>query len=176
LSFNGSSDFISCGAGVSLNPTTGLTLEAVFNTDKVSHTVGYSIDQCFIDKGGDGSGTLKAYSFGLSGATLRTGISLLGTSQSYGDNSKTIVVGTWYHGVGVFNGTQIITYVNAVAGTPASLSGTVKSNTSALKVGNAVFSARWVDGILEKVRIYTRALTAAEIKRLYESELMLVRG
>jgi len=87
-----------------------------------------------------------------------------------------LTAGTWNHIVGLYDGTDMKIYVNGVLDETASRPGeTIKTDNLNFYIGTLKGTSQPFDGIIDEVRIYNRALTAAEIKRLYESELMLVR-
>ena len=85
-------------------------------------------------------------------------------SASY---SVTPSLNTWYHVVGVSDGINNTVYVNGVAGTPAS-SGTLTNSTNNLEFSIGVSDYSW-NGSIDGVRIWNRALSAAEVKSLYDS-------
>jgi len=49
------------------------------------------------------------------------------------------------------------------------------TNTEDLKIGARIAGNQYSNSIIDEVRIYNRALNAAEVKRLHESTLMLAR-
>ena len=78
-----------------------------------------------------------------------------------------MAINTWYHMIGTYNGSSVILYVNGVAGTPLSYTGTATSG------GEIRIARRWDDvantasnffsGDISIVKIYNRALTSAEV-------------
>jgi len=89
-------------------------------------------------------------------------------------SATNIVTSAWYHLVGVFDddgNTQTI-YVNslsqAVTGTCAPAV-SPQTNAGSIYVGESQLSGggEWFDGIIDDVRIYNRALTPTEVRRLY---------
>ena len=89
----------------------------------------------------------------------------------YLDSVNPIPVNTWTRVAGTYNGSTLIVYVNGVRSARRSVSGTTCANDEPLAVGakNApalgLLEALW-DGQLDEVRVYNRALGAAEIARL----------
>lgn len=83
----------------------------------------------------------------------------LGTSTVTG-----LVVDTWYHLAGVYNGAQVLLYVNGSAGTPAALTGNVNTIASLFRIGRrATGTTYYFPGALAEVRLYSRALAAGEV-------------
>ncbi len=89
----------------------------------------------------------------------------------YLDSANPIPVNTWTRVAGTYNGTTLTVWVNGVRSSSRAVSGTTCANDEPLAVGakNApalgLLEAFW-DGQLDEVRVYNRALSAAEIGRL----------
>jgi len=83
-----------------------------------------------------------------------------------GASSATITQGKWTHVAFVGNASGNRFYIDGVAGTHDADAYTNAATTGALKIGITLNS---VDGIMDDVRIYSRALSAAEITALYNS-------
>ena len=93
-----------------------------------------------------------------------------GAERSINATGHTIQTNQWYHVVGVRQGTAISIYVDGTLSSSATFTGTVDSETSAIltmgdKSTNQNNSA--FNGLIDEVRVYNRALSADEIKRLY---------
>lgn len=87
-------------------------------------------------------------------------------------NSGTVpVAGTWYHLAGTYDGTTIKVYVNGALSASSAYSGALASNTLALMIGeNAQQRGRYFNGDIDEVKIYSSALTAAQISAGYANE------
>ena len=85
----------------------------------------------------------------------------------------------WHHVTGVFDGTKLSLYVDAVsAATPVALSGAIASQHFGVCVGSSwsattatCVSAPFMNGSLDEVRIYRRALLQTEIQATKDVEL-----
>ncbi|MEK7176582.1 MAG: LamG domain-containing protein, partial [Patescibacteria group bacterium] len=91
------------------------------------------------------------------------------SSTNYGGcGSTSFTVNTWYHLVGVFQSASntVTFYVNNVVQTTSGFAGGLPSTTGFgyIGVSNA---ASFFPGSLDDVRIYNRALSAAEVLQLY---------
>jgi hypothetical protein len=77
--------------------------------------------------------------------------------------------GKWQFVVGTWDGSNLRIYVDGVQeGSPVAQ--TVNATPSyALNFGSDIFNSYHPKGTLDEVRIYNRALTAAEVKRLYQT-------
>jgi hypothetical protein len=77
---------------------------------------------------------------------------------------------TWQLVGFTFDGVHLTPYLNGVPGTPVAASGTMDSTTNNVWIGNnPAASARYANALIDDVRIYNRALTAAEMQQLYNT-------
>ena len=74
---------------------------------------------------------------------------------------------TWYHIVGVYDGTTAKIYVNGIE--VASGSRTAGNNTVPWRVGASSRGANYMNGRIGEVRIYPRALTPAQVFQNYNA-------
>jgi hypothetical protein len=93
-------------------------------------------------------------------------------------NSVTVAqLNMWYHIVGTWDGTTRTIYVNGVAeGTnnTAQSRANVGGNTAIGRPGSYT-GGLYFPGVIDDVRIYNRALTAAEVTRLYNLGTATIR-
>jgi hypothetical protein len=89
----------------------------------------------------------------------------IGTSSAYSANSS---LGTgWTHVCANYTGASIQMYVaGAASGSSVARSGSTPTNTYALVFGNRPAADRGWDGTIDDVRVYTPALSAAQIAQL----------
>lgn len=107
---------------------------------------------------------------------VRFGIADAGGEDWIAASSSLVDLDVFCHVVGVYDGTKIYVYVNGVLANSKTTVITIGSNTYDTHLGDiSGYNWSFFHGVIDEVRIYNRALSAAEIKRLYESELMLVR-
>ena len=88
------------------------------------------------------------------------------TSSSINYNSST-VADTWYHVVGTYDGTTARIYLNGEA--VASGSRTAGSNSVPFRVGASARGANYNNGNIARAFIYSRALTASEVKQNFNA-------
>ncbi len=108
---------------------------------------------------------------------------LIGATNESGDyavtGTTTINTGAWYHLTGVYNGTNLLIYVNGTLENTSVFSGNVRSNKQPLGIGNGVGACNEpFNGIIDEPRIWKQALTSAEVNdtfrntyRLYQDSL-----
>jgi len=73
--------------------------------------------------------------------------------------------GLWHHIAGTFNGKVIKTYIDGKESSSLSCVGSLDKNSDPLFIGCRGGSSRWMDGVIDEIKIYNRALTADEIKK-----------
>ena len=102
---------------------------------------------------------------------MKVVVSSDGTDSIRRYTNTTLKLNTWYHVTGVYNATAqtLDVYVNGVLDN-GTLSGTVPSSqfnsSNNLQIG-AFNASGLFRGTIDDVRIYNRALSAQEVKRLY---------
>jgi prepilin-type N-terminal cleavage/methylation domain-containing protein len=83
-------------------------------------------------------------------------------------SATTINTGTWYHAVMAYTGSSATLYINGAAESTDS-SGVIVSNTNIVYIAMAIGGKQYFDGLIDDVRIYNRALSAAEVAALYNA-------
>jgi len=79
--------------------------------------------------------------------------------------------GQWHHVAGVYNGTELRLYVDGRLDASASASGLINVNEYPVTIAeNAEHPGREWNGLIDDVRLYNHALSAAEIKTLHEAK------
>jgi hypothetical protein len=107
-----------------------------------------------------GSGTFKA----RMGVT-RASDSTRGTSNW----SSAHTYGSWCHLAGVYDGSTVQIYVNGTLESSVAFSGTVLQVAQPLCIGRYGTVGEAVNGLVDDLRLYNRALSAAEIQILYNA-------
>jgi hypothetical protein len=169
MGFDGGDDYVDLGNPASLKLTGSATWSVWANFINIPP----GVDQNIVakrDGGGDRGWVLR-----LSGGTdFAMNISFDGTdaNSAQRDSNTPVLPGQWYHIVGVYNASAqtLDMYVNGIKDN-ALLSGTVPASQFDSSV-NAFIGARAslsgpVTGLIDDVRVYSRALSKDEIKRLY---------
>jgi type II secretory pathway pseudopilin PulG len=89
-------------------------------------------------------------------------------SQAYSIFSATTpTIGTWYHIAGVFDGQKNYIYVNGVKENETSASMAANVNNNFIIGYGGYWPGGYFSGVIDEVRIYNRALSASEIKAIY---------
>jgi len=157
LNFNGIDSFAALGTGASLDIDNNITLSAWIKTaDNISHYV-------LANRTGEQGYALLIYN-GI--ASLQTGA----TNWSGLPGTSNVQDGRWHHLLGTYDtniGGKI--YVDGVLEGSSSVTGQLTTAAGIQTyIGNGLGVANpFFNGSIDDVRVYNRALTGDEIKRLY---------
>jgi hypothetical protein len=88
----------------------------------------------------------------------------IGGSDRSADGSTQLPINTWSYLAATFDGATLRLYVNGVSVGSSTLSGSAAVSASALRIGGNTVWNEFFQGRIDEVRIYNRALTAAEIQ------------
>ncbi len=166
LDFNGTDQHVSVTASSVLNPTTALTVSAWIKPDAVDNEWGP-----VVESGGNlNSGT--GYFFGYYTAS-NSFIFEVGDG-SYDSVSVLLPVGQWYHVVGTYSASgNLYLYVNGVqVGTHSHTVASISYDSNPFTIGKLAYccaTGHHFDGQIDDVRVYNRALSAADVATLYRS-------
>jgi hypothetical protein len=155
LSFDGSNDWVTVADAGSLDLSNGMTLESWVYPTSLGSTA-----RAVLSKEATGTSRYALYANTASRPGVRIDIgggrTALGPAQ--------IALNTWTHLAATFDGTTLRLYVNGVevASTPAA--GSIAASTGALRIGGHAVASEWFRGRIDDVRVYSRALAAAEIE------------
>ena len=75
----------------------------------------------------------------------------------------------WLHLVGTYDGVNMILYVNGTQNNKVAAEGPLPTNTQPVYIGDAFWASYMNSGMIDDVRIYSRAITSNEVVRLYNN-------
>ncbi len=120
-----------------------------------------------ITKGYTGSPSTTPWMFYPSSATqLKFYVANSGNTYASAGFGDDLSNNKWYHFVGVYNGTHLITYEDGSEVSTAELTGPVLSDSGNIFIGYK-WGSTFFNGTIDDVRIYDRALTDDEVSALY---------
>jgi hypothetical protein len=96
----------------------------------------------------------------------------LGSWVNSGYSSTIATIGEWYHVAGVYDGSEIKTYVNGNLEASSSYSGAIPTTTDNFYIG--VDASTWVEyfnGSVEELSVWSKALTEAQIQTVMNDSL-----
>jgi len=161
LQFNGTSTYVDCGSGASLNLTEGVTITAWI---KMDFTAG---DRKIA---GNQDGTTGGYKFGIYSSNMaefeiRTSANA-STLNRTAPGGTALQQGAWYHVAGVYSkGQYIRTYVYGNLDRELVTTALLGSSAGTFKLGREPFgtgASYWL-GPMDDVAVYNRALSPEEI-------------
>lgn len=164
------------GDGRSFNGTVSDYISTPFSTSSSNGTISmwfkYNGTNAYIIVGGDGDSSWNANHiyFYLSSSNILGAVSYGNNGGVFGLSSGTLSAGNWYHAV-VTSESKL--YINGelvdsdVAGWTDSFIDFDHLNFARLKYNSALYDAQLFNGSLDEVRIYNRALSAKEVRDLY---------
>ncbi len=158
ISFNGSTGYVSVPDSNSLHIGATGTMEAWVNLSATSRWHG------IIAKGNANSNATTNYSIEInSGDGVECGVGN-GSTATIVDSTATLTAGTFYHVACTWDGTNVTIYINGVKDQFRAQGLTPASNTSPLYIGQFGGNVDRTSGVIDEVRIYNRALSAAQIQ------------
>jgi hypothetical protein len=156
LSFNGTNAILNVLDSNSLDLTTGMTIEAWVRPTSQS---GY---RTVVMKDVPGELAYTLYSSGggtAPSAWVRTG----GTSKD-STGSSALALNAWSHLAATYNGASLVLYVNGAVVANKAVSGSIQTSANPFHIGGNAVWGEYFAGLIDEVRVYSRALTAAEIQ------------
>jgi hypothetical protein len=160
LSFDGVDDIVTVADAASLDLTTGMTLEAWVKpaVTKSWPTV--------IEKENAPNLSYGLYANSDAGLGNKPSAHLwIGGVDRNVRGGSTLAVGSWTHLAATYDGAALRVYVNGVEVANLPQTGSIATSTGALRIGgNSVFPNEFFNGLIDEVRIYNRALGAAEVQ------------
>jgi hypothetical protein len=160
LSFNGSSNLVTVPDSASLDLTTGMTQEAWVRPAALG-----SDWRTVLLKERPGGMSYDLYAHGTPSVNVPTGEINLGGADQTASGTAALSLNVWTHLATTYDGATLRLYVNGTQVGQKAVSGPILTSTGALRIGgNTVYGGEHFSGLIDEVRIYNRALTAAEIQ------------
>lgn len=161
LEFDGNNDYVQIPISESLKPSNAISIEAWIYPDFpssgwgymgiIDYLTGYYYNKLYI---------YYSNNVGYIGGTLKIG-------GSYASHPGPIIPNNdWSHITLVYDGTQLIWYLNGNPEIPSSRSGTIEKSIFPIRIGR--YSNRYFKRKIDEFRIYGRALSATEIQNHYQ--------
>ena len=163
FSFNGRNSYVSIPDSTSLDVlATSITVMAWI---KVNHSTVNSDWEGIVTKG-NASWRLMA-----TAGTKTVYFAASGTSSADIGGSRNVNDGQWHHVAGVYDGANLLIYVDGKLDASRSDSGSIVTTSDPVSIGylaNTRSSGHyWLDGLVDEASIYHRGLSASEIQAVY---------
>jgi Concanavalin A-like lectin/glucanases superfamily len=156
LSFNGTNSIVQIANSQALNTGQALTIEAWVRPSALS-----SWNTVLMKEGTDqiGYGLYAQNDGGRPAGYVNVGFGDNGTSGTTG-----LAANAWSHLALTYDGNSMKLYVNGQLVSSQQLTGALMSTTGGLSIGGNTMWGEYFNGLIDEVRIYSRALTATEIQ------------
>ena len=155
LQFNGSSSLVTIPDAASLHLSTGMTLEAWVNPSTVN-----SAWRDVIYKGNDNF-YLEATS---TNASKPDAGMIAGGSYADAIGTAALTASAWSFLTETYDGSTLRLYVNGTQVASTAHTGTIATSTNPLQIGGDSIYGQYFAGLIDNVRVYNVALTAAQIQ------------
>ena len=167
--FNGTNSYINVPSSPALKPTGPFTVEGWVNYNMLTDASGDAI----ITKGQDAEAAMDWSLVIGPGQKLVPCVNVAGR-WAFIYCASTLATGVWYHVAMVYDGSSIRGYVNGGLDGTKAASGTVQATDYPLRIGayapiNGTGSKGYVNGRVDELSFYGRALSAAEIQAVYNA-------
>ncbi|HEY3181372.1 MAG TPA: LamG-like jellyroll fold domain-containing protein [Gaiellaceae bacterium] len=154
LSFDGAADYVTVVDSASLDLTTAATVEAWVNP--VAGTGWRAI--VAKERNGGGFPYGLETNAGVPDAFVKAGAAATAAATA------PVAASAWTHLALAYDGVAVRLYVNGALAASQAASGTLAQSADPLRIGGDVTWAEWFQGRIDDVRVYSRALTAAELQ------------
>jgi hypothetical protein len=154
--FDGVDDSVVVPDATSLDLTTGMTLEAWVNPSANGgwRTVLFKEQATDLVYG--------LYAFRSTG--VANGQVFIGGSERMVDAPAVTPLNTWTHLAVTYDGATLRLYSNGTQVAQVAQTGSILASTGVLRIGGNAIWSEWFKGLIDEVRVYNRALTAAEVQ------------
>ena len=158
INFDGANDYVRVADSASLDLGRTGTVEAWVKLDTLNRW------QSVVAKGSANSDPSHNYAIELSNSNRWICILGNGTSQVTLQSASAATANRYYHVACVWDGTTARLYVDGVLSVSSSQPLTPAGNAAPLSIGQFGGDADRFDGVIDELRIYGRALSAAEVQ------------
>ena len=156
LTFDGVNDWVTVADANSLDLTSGMTLEAWLRPTAAGNGWRTAIMK---EQAGNYAYALYAHT----GSNQPSGNGIIGGTDRDIRGTSALALNTWTHLSATYDGSQLRLFVNGAQTAAMAATGNLVVTTGALRIGGTGVWPEWFAGQIDEVRIYSRALSAAEI-------------
>jgi len=156
LSFNGTSSMVTVNNAAALGLGTGMTLEAWVNPTTLTNWRTVLLKEQ--------TASNLAYALYANTDTNRPAGNVFTAAETDTRGTAKLATGAWSHLAATYDGATLKLYVNGTLVSSKAATGAIQAGTRALRIGGNAIWSEWFQGLIDEVRVYNRALGAAEIQ------------
>ena len=156
LSFDGVNDWVTVAGAGSLDLSTAMTLEAWVRPAALDSW------RTVMLKEQTGFYTYALYASTGTGAP--SGNAVAGVDDIDVEGPAALPLNAWTHLAATYDGAAVKLFINGTEAAQLPAAGTIPSGTGPLHIGGNSIWPEWFQGLIDEVRVYNRALSAAEIQ------------
>jgi hypothetical protein len=164
--FNGTNQVVQVPDGPALNPTNALTLEAWVNINAFSGNDAIAV------AGKDNPYGSRQYMIGMAQVdgrwVFRAHVGVPGGLELF-NGSAGLQTNTWYHVAMTYDGAYLRLFVNGMPDGSLAVTGAVVTSSESLIIGGSVPGPWDLNGQIDELSLYGRALSSAEIQAIYNA-------
>lgn len=163
LEFDGVDDYVEVADASALQITDAITVECWVNITQKASIGNTNSDQALVSKGGRYLLNVFGPDRTIPGRVEFGGCCSSSLSDPWTNGSTDIADGTWHHVAATYDGSYKRIYIDGVLDAEEATTGILAASSSALSIG-ASSGARFVNGLVDEVRIWNVARSADEIQ------------
>ena len=168
LEFDGTNDYINLPSETNFISGNQVTVEAWVTTDVTG-----SYKKIFITAENNGTANVTGVFLSLGNSTS-TGVyfGVYNTSNTYAiaNHGSYLSTGTWTHLTGTYDGSNVKLYVNGSLSSSTSQTGNIRTGSNGIgRISGYMSGGEIWDGKIASLKVYTKALTAAEVLSNYNT-------
>jgi glucose/arabinose dehydrogenase len=156
LSFDGVNDWVTVADAASLDLTSAMTLEAWVRPAALAGSWRTVVLK-------EQTGQLAYALYAASDTASRPSANVFTNTDHGLLGPSALPLGAWAHLAMTWDGATVRMYVNGTQVSSAALTGTAFASTGPLRIGGNNVWSEWFSGVIDDVRVYSRALSATEI-------------
>jgi len=153
LSFNGTDGFVRVLGSESLNPSSGITVSARAKSSTATWNASDSLVSMT-------ESYMLAPIAGTKDIEFRVHD---GTTWHTASFALTHDITEWHLYTGVYDGSNVMLYIDGVLQASTSFSGEIVTDIAPLYIGSELGLTKFFDGVIDDVRVYDRALTSVDV-------------
>jgi len=163
LQFDGSTGYLDCGNGASLNITNAITVSAWVKPNSLQY--GGILEK------GTFSSSFGEYTLNLEAVANKL-VMYINNNSANVTSTGTVQIGQFSYVVGTYDGNYLKVYINGIlSGTSTPYNASISISADSVRIGDYYSTSHFFNGTIDEVRVYNQAYTLSEIRKHYAEGL-----